>query len=247
MERFDLVDSWLDNVGLSHSNSDRTREGYKFWFGQFCSFIGKTPEQIVKDYECSTLSNERQLIRKYAQYIQAFSSELSKKKLAPCSIGSAIGAVKSFFKYNDLTLGHIPAVRMRVMYHNRDITHEEVKFILDASRPRERAFFVVMAQSGLRPDTICSLRYKHIKQDLINHIIPCKIEIPEEIAKGKYHSYFTFIGEEAVHHLQSYLYTRRNITDEDYLLSSKGRTKRLTPNQLAVFLPEQFRSSKPED
>jgi integrase len=233
MERFDLVDSWLDNVGLSHSNSDRTRVEYKRWFDRFCSFIAKTPEQIVKDYECSTLSNERQIIRKYAQYIQAFSSALFKEKQAPCSVGSAIGAVKSFFKYNSLNAGQIPAVRMRVIYHNRDITHEEVKLILDASRPRERAFFTVMAQSGLRPDTICNLKYKHIKEDLSNHIIPSKISVPEEITKGKYHSYFTFIGEEAVHYLESYLYTRRNMTDEDYLFVKQGTDEKTDPKSIS--------------
>jgi len=232
MERFDIVESWLDNVGTSHSNSIKTRQEYKLWFGEFCAFVQKTPEEIAKDYESSMLT-ERQLMRKYAQYISAFSASLHNRGFAPCSIGSGVGAVRSFFKYNDLALGYVSSVRMRVIYHNRDITHDEVKLILDSSRPRERAFFAVMAQSGLRPDTICNLRYKHIKEDLASHVIPCKIDVPEEIAKGKYHPYFTFIGEEAVHYLESYLYTRRNLTDEDFLFVKQGTNDRTDPKSIS--------------
>jgi len=127
---------------------------------------------------------------------------------------------------------------MRVTYHDRDIDHEEVKLILGACRPRERALFAILAQSGLRSFTICSPRLKHVKEDLISNRIPCKIHAPVELAKGKYRGYFTFVSNEAVEYLKVYLHTRRRktlrnsgvsqptITQADYEKRKKKKFKR---------------------
>jgi len=141
MQKFDLVKAWIDNVAISHSNSDSTRVEYKNNFRRFCDFIGKTPEQIISEFENSS---DRQFRRRYAQFIRGFMAAEFNKGMSPCTIGCRQAAVKSFFKYNDLPLGYVPAAKMRVIYHNKDITHDEVKIILDASKPREKAFFLLM-------------------------------------------------------------------------------------------------------
>ena len=228
--QFDLIKTWLNNVALSHSNSNRTRVAYKNNLQRFCNFIGKTPEQIMIEYDGST---DRDFKAKYAQYIKAFMSAELEKGMAQNTINTRLAAVKSFFKYNDLPLGYIPSPRMRVTYHNRDITHEEVKLILNASRPRERAFYAILAQSGLRPFTICNLRLKHVKEDLIADRVPCKIDVPQEIAKGKYGRYFTFISYEAVEYLKAYLHTRRRITDDDFLFAKQGTKQQANPKSFS--------------
>jgi len=229
--QLDIIKTWLNNVALSHSNSNRTREAYKNNLQLFCNFIGKTPEQIMTEYDGST---DREFKREYARYIQAFMSAEFERGMAQNTINTRLAAVKSFFKYNDLPLGYIPAPRMRVTYHNRDITHEEVKLILNASRPRERAFYAILAQSGLRPFTICSLKFKHIKEDLIANRVPCKIDVPQEIAKGKYRGYFTFITHEAVEYLKAYLNTRRRITDDDFLFVKQGSKQQANPKSISA-------------
>lgn len=233
LKTFCLVDNWLNMVALSHSNSKDTREKYRACLQSFCKFISMTPEQILEDYTRTAVTTDREFMRKHAQLIQRFESYLYEKKYAPCSISSTIAAVKSFYKRNDLPLGYITLPRMRVLYHNRDITHEEIKLILDASRPRERAYYAIMAQSGLRPETICNLQLKHIKEDLINRRIPCKIEIPEEITKGKYHYYFTFIGEEAVKYLKAYINTRPHLSNDDFLFVKEGTKNQTNPHSLS--------------
>ena len=229
--KFNPVEAWLDNVSLSHSNSRKTRVEYKRNFLLFCGFIGRTPEQIRAEYDDST---DRRFKRQYAEYIRAFMSAQFRRGLAPGTIGCKVTAVRSFFKYNDLPLGYVPPAQMRVTYHNRDITHEELKLIFDASRPRERAFFAILAQSGLRPATICSLRLKHIKKDLIEKRVPCKIDVPQELAKGKYRGYFTFISDEAVKYLEAYLNTRRNITHEDFLFVKQGTQQEANPKSFSA-------------
>jgi hypothetical protein len=125
-----------------------------------------------------------------------------------------VGAVKSFFKYNDLPLGLVPQAMDSIVYHNKDIAREEISQILAMSKPRERAFFAVMAQSGLRPHTMVQLRMKNL-EDLDK--VPCMITVPKEMAKGKYGSYVTFIGADAVKHLKQYLATRTGLGPESYV------------------------------
>lgn len=239
--QFDLVKTWLNNVAISHSNSNRTRVEYKTNFQRFCSFISKTPEQIMREYDDSI---DRDFKRQYAQYIKIFMSTELQKGMAQNTINTRVGAIKSFFKYNDLPLGYIPAPKMRVTYHNRDITHEEVKLILGASRPRERAFFTILAQSGLRPFTICNLKFRHVKEDLIANRVPCKIDVPQEIAKGKYRGYFTFICHEAVEYLEAYLHTRRKIKDDDFLFVKQGTKQQANPKSFSALFSRTVQKLK---
>ncbi len=242
--KYDSVDAWIDSVCASHSNSNRTRKGYLLIFQLFSKFIGKTGNQIIKEYNGST---DRDFKIEYSRYVQAFISSQQRKGIAPNTISSRVGTLKSFFKYNNLPLGFIPTVKARMLYHNRDIVHEEIKLILDASRPRERAFYTIMAQSGLRPNTICNLKYENIKEDFEKNRIPCKIEIPQEIAKGKYHSYFTFIGEEAVKYLHSCLVGRPKINDEDFLFVNEGTKESANPKSISMFFARTVKKLHEKD
>jgi integrase len=216
--KFDVVETWINNIAYSHSGSPNTAYHCRHHLKMFCDFIGETPQQILDEYE---VMNERDFRRKYAMLLRAFISEMS-KQYVPGSLKVFSGVVKSFFKYNDLPLGYVPLVRDRITYHNRDITREEIVEILKISDPRDRAFFCMMAQSGLRPETICNLTFKLIQPDFDKGIIPCKIEVPQEIAKGQYRSYFTFVGEETIKHLKDYLKTRPQIGLDDYLFTKHG-------------------------
>ena len=242
--KYDSVDAWIDSVCASHSNSNRTCQGYLSIFQQFSKFIGKTGNQIIKEYNAST---DRDFKIEYSRFVQAFISSQQRKGIAPSTISSRVGILKSFFKYSNLPLGFIPMVKARLLYHNRDIIHEEIKLILDTSRPRERAFYAIMAQSGLRPNTICNLKYENIKEDFEKNRIPCKIEIPQEIAKGKYHSYFTFIGEEAVKYLHSYLVVRPKIYDEEFLFVNEGTKDSANPKSISTFFARTIKKLHEKD
>jgi len=219
MQKFDVVQAWIDNVAYSHSKCENTNYQYRHAFQIFCDFIEKTPQQILEEYEGMT---DREFRRKYANYVRALISHLN-QKYAIGTVKLIVSIIRSFFKYNDLPLGHIPTARRKVTYHNRDITKEEIVNILKISHPRDRAFFCMMAQTGLRPDTLCSLRLKHIQPEFDKGIIPCKVDVPQEITKGEYRSYFTFMGEESVKHLKDYLKTRPDVGPEDYLFTLHGK------------------------
>lgn len=222
--KFNPIQSWIDNVAYEHSNSIYTARNYRRHLDLFLKFTGKTSEQILAEYESSS---DREFRRKYARYIRAWIANLS-KTFTKNTIRVMVTSIKSFFKYSDLPLGYVPMAKASVSHHNRDITKEEIAEVLRIARPRDRAFFAVMAQSGLRPHTLCQLRIKHLQPDFSKERIPCKIEVPEELAKGKYKPHFTFIAEEALTHLRDYLKTRPNITRESYLFTQYGKKTPIT-------------------
>lgn len=174
-------------------------------------------EQILADYEAS---DDRTFKRKYAQYVRGWIADLARTHdLKNSSIRTMVGAVKSFFKYNDLPLGLIPQVASGIVFHNRDITKEEIVQIMALSKIREKAFFAVMAQSGLRPHTIQQLRLRNLESF---EKASCKIEVPKGITKGKYGNYVSFIGSDAVKYLKQYLATRTNLAPDSLLFCSHG-------------------------
>jgi integrase len=223
LDKFDPVQSWIANVAYSHSPSKNTCYKYKHSLETFSLYIGKSVAEILADYSAM---DEKEFKRTYAQYLKSYIAQLSNDNYAANSINATIASIKSFFKYSDLPLGFVPIGNKRVVYHNRDITKEEVLAVLAASKPRERAFFCMMAQSGLRPDTLIKLKLKDIEPDFSKGVVPCAILVSETNTKGNYSNYCSFMGEESINYLKAYFSSERpNIKPDDpiFKLHGKGR------------------------
>ena len=217
----DLVSEWLQNVAYSHSGSENTQDEYQRTWKRFSKFIGKTAEQIEAEY--NAVDKDRGFKRKYARHIRTWIAELSKEGLETSSIKVMVGVIQSFFKYSDLPLGKIPQAKGGVVYHNRDITAEEIVKIMALVKLRERAFFAVMAQSGLRPYTMKQLQMKHLES---LDTIPCKIEVQRGISKGKYGGHVTFIAADAAKYLKQYFATRKGLSPESLVFSTDDYGKK---------------------
>jgi len=109
----------------------------------------------------------------------------------------------------------------------------DIKNILDLSNIRDRAFFCIMAQSGLRLDTLSNLKRKHVEPEFSKGIIPCKVDVPEDIAKGMFRSYFSFMAEEAVRYLKIYFIIRKSVDAEDYLFTLQGTNQQLNTKSMS--------------
>jgi integrase len=247
MKKFNEIDSWIDNVAYSHSKSPGTAIQYKQRLTAFLEFIGKSIAEILEDYK---QIDEKEFKRTYAQYLKAYISNLSRSNLTPNTINSRVTAIKSFFKYSDLPIGFVPQGNGRVIFHNRDIQTKEVQAILAASRPRERAFFAMMAQGGLRPDTLMQLQLRDLEPEFSNFTPDkksCLIVIPIEETKGDYKCYKTFIGEESVRYLKAYFNSERpNIQPSDLIFSSHshGSDKPCNTNSISAIFARTLRHLK---
>jgi len=237
----DLIQMWLDSVAISHSGAKATQTRYRNEIEAFLKYIDAKPEDIMADYKSM---NERDFKRKYAEHLKAYLGTLMRQGYAPGSISNFVYGVLSFFKHSDLPIGFVPPVRYRTIFHNRDIEAAEIVKILEVSAPREKAFYTFMAQSGLRPTTICNLRLKHIEPDFSSGKVPCLVNVPEEITKGQYHGYITFIGEDAVRYLKAYLNTRRKLTKDSFLFVNYGSENRMIFNTVSSLFRKAVRILK---
>ena len=213
MSQSNIVETWLSQVAYSHSQSKRTEHDYRNIMANYCKFHNTTPEKILSDYETT---DEKTFKHKHTQQLQNWMTSLINRKLAILTIKTRAAVIQSFYKYNQLPLGFIPKARKMITYHNRDIEAKEIAQIIAHSQLREKAFFAIMAQSGLRPYTLSKLKIKNIEPlnlDKKSHLIT----IPAELAKGQFGSYVTFIGGEATKYLKEYLTTRTNLTPESLL------------------------------
>jgi len=216
LSNYDVVETWIAGVQYGHSKSPRTAEHYKEAIHTFCKWLNTTPEKIVQENETG---DERQFRRKYSKILGAYIAELSRRGLTSNSTHTRIACVRSFFKYNDLPLSFMPSGKQTVTFHNRDMSKEEIQAVLAISNPREKAFYTIMAQSGVRPDTLCKLKLKDIEPDFGKGTIPCKITIPQEKTKGQYAQYFTFMGQESLNSLKAYLNKRQDVGSDSLLFT----------------------------
>jgi len=227
------------------SQSTHTLLLYAYAMSRFTEWSNKQPDQMIS--ECLTSEGLPRLEKQqeYVQLIDEYVSYLQAKRLAPMSISNYVKGVKTFFRANSIHLNLPYRLMRRVRYRDRSPTPEELTAIIDVADIREKLIVSILALSGIRVGTLCKLKYGHVRRDLEAGIVPVHMYIEAEITKGKYNDYDTFIGEEAVQHLKSYLQLRRNgtprggiapetITDESPLIRTKSsdKVKPLTPSSV---------------
>jgi integrase/uncharacterized coiled-coil protein SlyX len=231
MQQINHVELWLNKK----CESSQTREGYSFaWkkFEDFCTGMGYNSTDVVTNWRSIKLAtrNRDQKIEKFKDelkdVIESYRSHLKTEKITPLSLKWYLSALQSFLSSSDIPVRIDLPKRAFVQYHNRDITKEEIRSIVEHVHSiRDKCFFILMAESGMRPDTLCRLQFKHFKQDFQNHTTPMKVELPSEILKYKVSDRFTFIGEDGIKTLREYLKPLLPLSDEDYIFRPrrKGR------------------------
>ena len=94
---------------------------------------------------------------------------------------------------------------------------------------RNRAAWLMLAESGLRPDTVTNIRWWWIREDFQAERMPMRINIPQQFVKDKVGDRWSFIGEDGFRALKEYLKPRLPFQDDDYVFvrePPKPRKKR---------------------
>jgi integrase len=203
----DPVEIWISKMEKRYSGSPSTESRYRTQLQQFCEFVGTTPQDIVTEWknmrQTGQLIDRENYVEEMLDKIDAYEHHLGKQDLTKSSIFTYLVSVASFFKYLRIPV-KLEFGNRRVVYHNRDITVEEIRRILNNSTPRDTAFYLMMIQSGLRPVTLMQLTYAQIKKDFEADRMPCHVDVPRNMTKGEYKEHFTFIGPDAVNALKAY-------------------------------------------
>jgi len=191
----------------------------------FFQNVGREPDELIREWKQVKydLRLREQFLDEWTEQIENYVYSGECESYAPLTKRNTVAIIASFFKHNKIPVSPEYKKHAFVKYHNRDITREEVKRILEHAKLRDRTFFLMMLESGLRPDTIVQLRYMHIKKDFEANKMPIRIELPSELLKDRVEARWTFIGEDGLKILKEYLKTRLPLKSEDLIFTPERR------------------------
>ena len=205
----------------------------------FCSIMKTDPHRMLE------LSDKglTDLIDDFVTEMEMDTKE--RKGFTPNYISSILKGVKSWLAYNNKSLTRKILISdagiPKTLKDERVPSQDELKRILQAGNPRERACCILMAHSGVRPEVIGDyhaedgLRIGDIPEMQIENRevkfsrIPAILNVRSEISKtGK--AYISFIGDEGCSYLKTYIEERlrsgENITrDSPLIVASKSKLR----------------------
>jgi integrase len=216
------------------TSSPSTLFSYCWEVRRFCEWLGKSPDELVASaLDGEGLPNPK-AVKHLRDLLEEYVGELRARGHAPTSIKGATNAIRILLRVNGIDVGRILLPTSRVVYEDRAPRPEELARMMEVADLRGKVIISMLALGGFRLGTLARLRYRHVREDLERGVTPVHIHVEAEITKGKYCSYDTFIGREAVESLRLYLEQRRRgspcgkippetITDESPLIRADYR------------------------
>jgi hypothetical protein len=200
---------WYDD--LSRGSEGTAKENARVLY-RFLQKIKMTPSSLVD------LGHTNQ--RKVEDILMDFVTELHRQDKAPGYIENYIKSVKSWLRFNDISLtrkitignrGSTPSIE-----DERVPMKDELKQILNYSKSRGRTSVSLIAFSGLLLQALGNMTGSdglemrdfpelHVEGGEVSfEKIPTRVIIRSNLSKAK-HKYFSFLGEEGCEHLKGYL------------------------------------------
>jgi len=222
-----------------------TRNPYKLWTSQVCESentnrryihdIGRFERWVLEEYGLKVREiPARWKEAKYQGEVERekFLDELKeilkdyfghlKGQTTPISVNTTMAAIVSYLHTFEIPVKTPRIKHAYVLYHNMDISKNQIRTVLDHSDFRNRAMWLLLYESGMRPETLVNLKWTHIKDEFLGHKVPMKIKLTSDILKCRVIERWTFIGEDGFEVLKRYLETRLPLKEEDYIFVSEN-------------------------
>lgn len=242
IEDFSSVKYWLESMA---GRAEGTKRSYVSHLKLFCEWVGKTPDELVKEREGQLKSEEKKVQRSMEMQVKRYNAYLDEKGAGAGTKTTARAAIKSFFEHHYMPLkfirGDFPT---EVKEERRKVEKEEILTMLDYADVRDRALLHVLKDSGLSVSDASRLKLGHLfPKSKIGPITAEDIRrLPDFIAlnmvrrktKAKIRS---FLGREAIQALKTYFEYRMRGTAHLYYHMEKVGEKGMAPETLTVDSP----------
>ena len=213
------VTIWLKKA----CGSEQTSRSYTNVGRRFFSWAEIEPDELLANWKKVKYDYRlrEQFIDEWTEKIETYIYGKGHENHTPLSRAKHLAVVVSFFKHHRIPVEPETEKHTYVKYHNRDLTREETKRLLAHTDIRDKTFFLMMLESGLRPNTLVQLRYEHIRKDFEAHRVPMVIELPSELLKDRVEARWTFIGADGFKSLKEYLAPRLPLQNDDVIFQSE--------------------------
>ena len=209
---------WLDNI---ERGSPLTAEVALRRLGRACELLQLTPKEML------TRANED--LKTFQDSLEDLVSRLEEEKKAPQYIAGILKNIRSWLKYNDITLTR--KIKIRNISATPTIEDEQVPLqeelarIFRNSSNRARLAAVLMAFADLRPESIGNYdgsdglklgdlpEVRVDNEQIVFDKMPTMIVVRASLSKAR-HKYFTFLSSEGCTYLKEYLEERTRTKEE---------------------------------
>ena len=239
-----IENHWIENW-LNLQGNPRTRASYQRGMEKFSKFCKKQQFNslvtIVQDYRAARDHEDR---RKLSQYTDAWNDVLQeytiwlKRHHAPATVKNQLAIIQSFFKTAKVPVEVDIPKRAYVTYPKQNLKRKTIQLIISRSTVRNRAIWLMLAESGLRPYTVTQIRWWWIKEDYLAGRVPMMIRIPQEFVKDNVGDRWSFIGSDGYDALREYLEPKLPLQDDDFVFvreppkPKKKRSRRYVPGSI---------------
>lgn len=211
------VRAWHDNLS---QGSPITADVYLRRLGSFCGRNSITPKSLTK-------INPKRI----QNLLITLVSDMKKGGNAGSYIHSNIKAVKSWLAFNEIEIKNKIKIEgsqdAPTLKEERVPTQQELRAILLAADLQQRVSCVLLAHSGLRPESLGDYYGKDglkvsdfpemeihpRKQELVFSKIPTLLRVRNNLSKAR-HEYFTFLTGEGCQYLKEYLEQRMRSNED---------------------------------
>jgi integrase len=236
----DILQNKSINLWLKKAcGSEITARGYTNRIRRFFKYVETEPDELLlawKEAKYDSVRAKEKFVDDWTEKVEEYVYS-NFANHAPTTRMTELTAILSFFKHNRIPVQVGREKHVYVKYHNRDLKREEIQRIVEHANIRDSTFFLIMLESGLRPNTIVQLQYKHIKKDFQAKRVPMMIELPSELLKDRVEPRWTFIGEDGFRRLTQYLKPRMPLKDDDliFLPERSDSTRRyVSPESFSI-------------
>ena len=206
----------------SSIRSKKTLEIYTIRLEQFHKFIK------IKNYDAYLKMDNKTIENMIMEYVIYLKKKIEKGIIGPNAISQRIAPIELFMSQNDIMIN---TKKIHRMYPRKVKTKGELPYTLkdlqamlnSTTKPRDKALITFFVSTGVRPEAVPDLRYRHLKEmDLGCMAVTIYEDDIEE--------YISFLTPECVKYLQKYLKEREfygeKITPETPLFRSAYRRKK---------------------
>jgi site-specific recombinase XerD len=234
-ESFKSSKLWLTAVQADKSGSVHTRKSYCKGLKTFSDWVGKNPDQLIAERRIELKNEETEMnaenkLREFCVYLET--KEHKSKTTVVCKYHAV---VKSFYSYNNVPL-RLKTPR-HAMKEREPHTVEQLKALMQVADVRERAFMMLLKDSGMSREDIAILKYGDIQSEYEENkeVIHFKVIRQKESVQ-----YDTFIGKNAIEALKAYLNYRQRrgekITRESPLMATLDGKPMTDTNLSQIFM-----------
>lgn len=229
MEHLSNVQTWITKVCGPGSRETYEKEirGFKQFVLEKSSVNIETLKDEYRNAKYAGEMEKEKFLDRIHDLVEVYSCHIKSLKFSSMHEALILSVIRSYLvKGCGMKDVEVPLPRhVFVTYHNRDLKKQDIRTILDHAGLRDKTFFLIMAESGMRPQTEVQLHYRDIKEEYESGRLPMKIELPSLILKDNPSARFTFIGSDSFHLLKEYLTERerkegRRLADDDLIFAA---------------------------